>query len=128
MFMDRFSLDLSGRDYCPVRLQGFTFEDDKGCYHAHLPGLDLTGYGESRRDAKDCLEVVLREFFREMLQKGALEGDLVARGWGFADDLIWPPLDENTGVSDMLKLMKNGTKVRGFICTIDMPYPRACAS
>lgn len=126
--MDRFSLDLAGRDYCPVRLRGLTFEDDEGCFHAHLPGLDLTGYGGSRRDAKECLEVILREFFKDMLQKGMLEEDLRARGWCFGDDFIWPPLEEKAGIGDMLKLIRNGSAVRGFTCTIDMPFPRAHAS
>ncbi|RPD38747.1 hypothetical protein [Chitinophaga barathri] len=126
--MERFSFDLPAKDYCPVKIQGYTFEDDQGCFHAHLPGLDLTGYGASRREAKDCLEVVLRAYFKDMLEKGLLEEDLAVRGWTFGDELIWPPLDDNTGLEDMLELIKSGSPVRGFTCTLDMPQPQAYVS
>ncbi|WP_346317469.1 hypothetical protein [Chitinophaga sp. YIM B06452] len=125
--MDRFSFDLPGRDYYPVRVRGLLFEDEQGCFFAHLPGLDLTGYGASRRDAKDCLEVVLRVYFTDMLLKGTLAEDMIRLGWIFQGEMIWPPQPDMAGFNDMLELMKDGSAVRGFMCTIDIPYSNARA-
>lgn len=125
--MDRFSFDLPGRDYCPVRVRGLLFEDEQGCYFAHLPGLDLTGYGASRREAKDCLEVVLRVYFTDMLLKGTLVEDMTRLGWTLRGEVVWPPLPDMAGFDDMLELMKSGSAVRGFFCTIDIPHSSACA-
>ena len=70
--------DSSGR--IEMSLQVLVFKEDKVTI-AYLPALDLSGYGDSEKEALASLDIVLSEYFVYTTRKGSFTSDLKARGW-----------------------------------------------
>ncbi len=63
-----------------VDLQVLLFEEDNIQY-AYMPSFDLTGYGNTKEEAKESLTIVLDEFLRYTLNKNTLYIEMQRLGW-----------------------------------------------
>ena len=57
------------------------FIDNNGLHYIHSPNLDLTGYGYTKKEAKESFDIVLKEFFDYILENDTLEEVLSQLGW-----------------------------------------------
>ena len=48
---------------------------------AYCPSLDISGYDTTEERAKDDFEYMLREWLKEQISNGTLQGDLTRHGW-----------------------------------------------
>ncbi len=63
-----------------VDLQVLFFVEDN-IHYAYMPSFDLTGYGNTEKEAKDSLTVVLDEFLKYTLNKNTLFIEMQRLGW-----------------------------------------------
>ena len=63
-----------------VKVSVVQFKED-GVFIVYCPALDLSGYGNSDREAKQSFKTVLLEYIRYADKKGTLNDDLKAQGW-----------------------------------------------
>ena len=63
-----------------VQLPVMVFLEDKA-HIAYIPVLDLSGYGNSEKEALDSLDIVLNDYFSYGIRKKTLLDDLKAHGW-----------------------------------------------
>ena len=63
-----------------VNLPIMIFQED-GVSIAYVPVLDLSGYGNTDKEALDSLTIVMEEFFSYAIKKNTLVQDLKAHGW-----------------------------------------------
>lgn len=54
---------------------------DKGLTYAYCPSLNIIGYGNNQKEAKDEMEYLLHEYFDFAIKKKTLPVDLVNHGW-----------------------------------------------
>ena len=60
-------------------------------YVAYCPALELSGYGDSIKDAKKSFETVMAIFLEDTSKKGTLEKILVSLGWTLKRSDYKPP-------------------------------------
>ena len=63
-----------------VKVSVVQFKED-GVFIVYCPALDLSGYGNSDREAKQSFKTVLLEYIRYADNKGTLNDDLKEHGW-----------------------------------------------
>ena len=68
------------------------FEEDK-VHFIHSPHLDLTGYGNTKKEAEASFSIVLEEYFRYTLAKKTLFKDLRAHGWDIKESSTKPKMN-----------------------------------
>lgn len=63
---------------------------------AHIPGLDLSGYGYTEEEAKESLDVVVNDYLEYTIRNHTLHSDLIKHGFVVADGkkLIQPEPSE----------------------------------
>lgn len=61
------------------------FFEEEGIYYAYMPSMDLTGYGNTQKEAKESLKVVLDEFLRYTINKNTFLSELKRLGWRVAN-------------------------------------------
>ena len=64
-----------------IKLPVISFKDDNGYFIAHIPSLDLSGYGKTKEEALSSLDIVLVEYFDFAIKHNTLHKDLIAHGW-----------------------------------------------
>jgi hypothetical protein len=69
-----------GTNKIVINLQVFFFQEDD-IFFAYMPSLDLTGYGNTPKEAKDSLTVVLDEFLKYTINKNTFLIELKRLGW-----------------------------------------------
>jgi len=76
-----------------MRLPVILFKDDQGYFIAHIPVLDLSGYGHSEDEAKDSLDIVLNDYLSYAIKNNTLRADLISHGFVFnkKDHTVNPP-------------------------------------
>lgn len=57
------------------------FFEENGIHYAFMPSMDLTGYGNTQKEAKESLKVVLDEFLRYTINKNTFLSELKRLGW-----------------------------------------------
>lgn len=62
----------------------YEFEED-GYQYVYCPGLDITGYGNSLREAKNSLDINFKEFFEFLIKENNLDKELLKLGWKKTD-------------------------------------------
>lgn len=78
-----------------VKIPVLTFQDDNNYWIAHVPALDLSGYGLTEAEAKASLEIVIDEYFDYAVKKNTLHDDLKKHGWILVDkEAITPTLSQ----------------------------------
>ncbi len=73
-----------------VRVDLIEYQED-GIHYVFSPALDLVGYGETPKKARESWETVLSEYFRYAMNKNTLEEDLRSRGWKQNKNDYQPP-------------------------------------
>jgi hypothetical protein len=64
-----------------VMLLLFHFEDENRVHFIYSPHLDLTGYGNNIKEAKDSFAIVFEDFVDYTLKKNTLGKVLTGLGW-----------------------------------------------
>ena len=64
-----------------VMLLLFHFEDENKVHFIYSPHLDLTGYGNNIKEAKDSFAIVFEDFVDYTLKKKTLSKVLTGLGW-----------------------------------------------
>lgn len=63
-----------------VSLDLIEFIEDE-VHFVFSPALDLTGYGDNKKEARTSFEVTLKEFLRYTIEKNTLDKELKRLGW-----------------------------------------------
>ncbi|MCK5104631.1 MAG: hypothetical protein KAQ62_27440 [Cyclobacteriaceae bacterium] len=113
-----------------VTIDLISFEDE-GSIIFYCPALDLSGYGNDEKEAKQSFQVVLDQYFSYTLNKGTFTKELKKLGWKVTKSKrkpITPPnleslLRDNENFSNIF----NTHDFRKFTEGIDMPQPIAIA-
>ena len=67
------------------------FKEDDYIF-TYCPSLDLIGYGETEKKAKESFNIVVDEYVRYTSENGTLIEDLTEKGWKIRDDkTVIPP-------------------------------------
>ena len=69
-----------GSNIVEMFLPVMSFEED-GVQIAYIPVLDLSGYGNTEKEALDSLYVAINEYLSYAITKNTLVQDLKAHGW-----------------------------------------------
>lgn len=59
----------------------FSFIEDGGTHIIYAPSLDISGYGNSDREAHESFHFALEEFLKYTENKNTLDGVLTGLGW-----------------------------------------------
>ncbi len=59
------------------------FEEDNVAF-CFCPALDITGYGDSEKEARKSFDITLREYFDYTVKEKTLKKDLTRLGWHFS--------------------------------------------
>ena len=73
-----------------VKLLLFHFKDERKIHFIYSPHLDITGYGQNLKDAKDSFEIVFEDFIDYTLKKKTLSKILTKLGWELKGTLKRP--------------------------------------
>lgn len=68
------------RNSINVNVQVVLFQED-GMWVAYCPALELSSFGDDKRDAKEAFDEVIQIFLAETDRKGTLERYLLKLGW-----------------------------------------------
>lgn len=71
----------NGKTRINVKVGVYIFTDDD-TYIAYCPALDLSGYGNTEKEAKDSFVLSLSMYIEYCLNKNTLVKDLQKHGWG----------------------------------------------
>jgi len=72
-------------------LDVIVYKDDKDHWIVYAPALDLSDYGDSERDVLEAFEETLDIFFRDTVERGTLERELIKMGWTLSKEKYSPP-------------------------------------
>ncbi|WPV66336.1 hypothetical protein [Chitinophaga sp. LS1] len=78
---------------------------EQGTFIAHIPILDLSGYGNSKKEALDSLDIVLTDYICYAVENNTLHDDLISRGFIFKNHQVNPP-----GLEKSIKLFPYNLK------------------
>ena len=82
------------------------FFEGEGIFFAFLPSLDLTGYGNTSKEANDSLKIVLDEFLRYTLDKNTFFTELQRLGWDIKNikkPMMPPEMSKLININEQLK-------------------------
>lgn len=105
-----------------INLPVIVFQDERQYWIAHIPALDLSGYGESETEARKSLDYVLSEYFDFAIKNNTLHKDLMNHGWELAKEVVNPSLSSLLNM-DPLKDIINKTNFKSTNQSIKIPAP-----
>lgn len=70
----------SEKDAIDFSLDIYLFKDE-GLIYAYCPSLNIMGYANNQKEAKEEMDYLLQEYFDFTLKKGTLSVDLSEHGW-----------------------------------------------
>lgn len=114
-------ISVNGTHTSSTYLPGILFKDDQSYYHAHVPSLDITGYGITKEEAKDSLLITIKTYFEKLMQERGLLKDLQDHGWMIGPHVVIPPDLLKSGLGGLEKCIENGTGVYQISCLIKWP-------
>lgn len=103
--------------FIQVEVPVIFFEED-GVYFAHVPPLDISGYGYTETEAKKSLDVMLEEFFVYTTANKTLEGELKRLGWQKSN---YPNLSDLISHNEQLKNIVNTKSIKTDRMSVNMP-------
>jgi hypothetical protein len=104
-----------------LHLRGVLFRDERSCFHAHVPALDISGYGSSRQEAKQSLRVMMTFYFDRVMRSGHLVEDLLRYGWLTDLPILYPPAFVHAEMRDVFDCIRSGTGIYNISCTVELP-------
>jgi len=90
------------KGFIKVEVPVVFFEDD-GIYYAHIPPLDITGYGNNEKEARHSLTVMVDEFINYTTENNTLNSELERLGWVKQPEIHYPPISDLIPKNDQLK-------------------------
>ena len=70
------------KTHLEIQIPIVVFKDEEdSIWYAHCPVLEITGYGESKGDAKKSFDIMLEETITYMVNHGTLDQELQRLGW-----------------------------------------------
>jgi hypothetical protein len=107
-----------------ISLSLIAFREDKK-FILFCPALDLSGYGDTEKEAEDSFRVALKEFFRYTTENKTLESELSKMGWllpdGDSDELIPPGISQLLELNDDFNRIFNEYDFRKFDRKVTFP-------
>jgi hypothetical protein len=101
----------------------FQFEDD-GVTIVYSPALDLSGYGNDDKEARNSFKEALQEFLRYSLNKGTFLKELKRLGWMITKKKSNAPKLENMlSENDYLADIFEHKEFRKYNSKVRMPIP-----
>lgn len=88
--------------YFQIEVPLILFEEDE-LFYAHIPPLDITGYGKTEQEATESLEVMLDEFFSYTTKNHSLEKVLKKLGWKKKPTVKYPSISDMISQNELLK-------------------------
>lgn len=70
----------SNGDRIEAKLSLYLFKDD-GVYIMYCPALDLSGYGNTKKESRESFECVLSSYLEYCVENNTLRNDLTRHGW-----------------------------------------------
>ena len=98
-----------GNNFITISLQVLFFEEEN-IHYAYMPSFDLTGYGNTEKEAKESLTIVLDEFLRYTLNKNTLFIEMQRLGWKIKSKkkpMYAPQMSDLINTNDQLKDIVN---------------------
>ena len=100
-----------------VEVSVFLYKEDK-IYYALCPALDIIGYGNTEKEAKESFQIMIKEIITDAVRRGTLFAMLQAYGW----DRTQPPkttdlINRYEGLADII----NGKAYRAVQQRITIP-------
>lgn len=114
-------ISMSGMHTSSTYLPGILFKDDQAYYHAHVPALDITGYGLTKEAAKESLLLTIKTYLEKLVTEKRLLKDLQAHGWMVGQHHVVPPDVLKSGLGGLEKCIENGSGVYQIGCRIKWP-------
>jgi hypothetical protein len=104
-----------------VQLQVLLFVEDK-IHYAYVPALDVIGYGQTEKEAKESLQISLSEFFKYTLNKNTFAVELKRLGWQKTKKQYQAPdITEQVSSNEQLRDILNHKKYRATNFDVSMP-------
>lgn len=98
-----------GNKSAKVDVQVVLFQEDK-IHFAYMPSLDLSGYGNTKKEALESLTVVLDEFLRYTLNKNTLLLEMKRLGWKIKNKnkpLVAPQMSDLVNTNEQFRQLIN---------------------
>lgn len=108
------------RNYLEIQVPAIYFEEE-GIYYAAVPALDITGYGNSEKEAQDSLELMIDEFIKDAQDDNILEKELVRMGWKRLPEIKFPQLSDIISRNDQIKNIIDNKSVRTGRVGVNVP-------
>lgn len=108
------------KDFIKIEVPVIFFEED-GIFFAHIPPLDITGYGNNEKEARHSLTIMLDEFFNYTTENNTLDIELQRLGWEKRPAIEYPPLSDLILHNDQLKNTIDNRAARIERMDINMP-------
>lgn len=103
-----------------LRAAGVLFRDAGGCWHAHVPSLQVTGYGRNRRAAYDSLEVVTGVYMRTVWRDEKLEEAMREGMWIREAGDWYSPLIRFSELQEVMAYLMTGSVMRPFCLRLEV--------
>jgi hypothetical protein len=107
-----------------INLSLIAFREDKK-FILFCPALDLSGYGNTEKEAEVSFTVSLKEFFKYTTENKTLESELSKLGWLLPDsdnnDLIPPGISQLLELNDDFNRIFNEYDFRKFDKKVTFP-------
>jgi hypothetical protein len=86
-----------------IKLLLIHFKDDQNIHFIYSPHLDLTGYGESLKEAKESFKIAFEDFIDYTIKKKTLGKVLAKLGWQVKGSVKNPRKAIVPSITDVIK-------------------------
>ncbi|WP_343305258.1 type II toxin-antitoxin system HicB family antitoxin [Chitinophaga niabensis] len=114
-------ISMTGMPGNSTYLPGILFKDDQAYYHAHVPALDITGYGITKEEAKASLQLAMKIYFERLMKERGLIKDMKLHGWMIGPHDVVPPDLLKSSLGGLEKCIESGSGVYRIGCRIKWP-------
>lgn len=120
---NKFARISKNQHFIQIEVPVIYFEED-GVFFANVPVLDITGYGNTEKEASDSLDIMLDEFIAYTSKNNTLDAALKELGWTKKSGL--PSLVDQIKGDDHLQNIINTHNIRTDKKHISLPTAFAC--
>lgn len=106
------------QDFVEIEVPVIFFEED-GLFYAHIPFLDIMGYGNTEKEASASMDVMIEEFVNYTVSNNTLDAVLKELGWRKKGGP--PTLTEQIRHDDYLQNIINNHNIRTDKKNISLP-------
>jgi len=88
-------------DAIQIEVPILCFVED-GIHFVNVPALDITGYGGNEKEAKESLNIMLKEFFDYAARNKTLDSELKKLGWEKMPPPLMTSLQQNSQLQNII--------------------------